>query len=222
MMSDDAALQSMVLAQLAWNPQVNAAHIGVSAHNGVVTLTGHVESYAVKAAVEAAARRVRGVRAIAEEIEVRLPADKKQADDQIAERAIRLLDWDIEVPHSRLDVKVEHGVVTLSGTVDYRFQRTAAEEAVQRLGGVRRVVNLIAVTPRPADEADRTLILGRIADALRRNAEIDAGRVRVDVDGDHVVLRGSVRSWAERRAAEDAAWATPGVVSVENAIGIVP
>lgn len=221
-MLDDTALQAMVVEQLAWNPQVNAAHIGVSAHNGVVTLTGYVDSYAAKAAVEAAARRVRGVRAIAEEIEVRLPADKKQADDQIAERAIRLLDWDIEVPHSRIEVKVEHGVITLSGNVDFRFQRSAAEEAVRRLGGVRRVVNLIAVTHQPNADADRTLILGRIADALRRNAEIDAGRIRVDVDGDHVILRGSVRSWAERGAAEDAAWATPGVVSVENAIGIAP
>jgi osmotically-inducible protein OsmY len=219
-MPDDATLQAMVMAELEWEPSLDAAHIGVAAKHGVVTLTGFVDNYAAKAAAERAASRVQGVKAIAEEIEVRLPNAVKHADDEIAERAVRILAWDIEVPRDRIHVKVEHGVVTLLGDVNFQFQRSAAEAAVRRLGGVRGVVNLIGVVPAAGSRTDPDLVQQKIENALRRNAEIEASHIRVSIDGSKITLRGQVRTWFERSVAENAAWAAPGVTEVRDELQV--
>ena len=221
-MNDDQVLRAAVMAELAWEPSVDAAHIGVTAHEGVVTLSGFVGSFAEKAAAERAASRVRGVRALAEEIEVRLPNEQKRADDEIAERALRMLAWDIEVPHERIKVKVEHGVVTLTGEVPRRFQREAAAADMRRLGGVRGVVNLIQVTPQVAQGVDPDLVKQKIEAALRRSAELEAEGVHIDVNGGQVTLRGTVRTWSERAVAESAAWAAPGVLQVFDDLQVHP
>ena len=221
-MPDDLTLQAMVMAELEWEPSLDAAHIGVTANQGVVTLNGYVDSYLAKGAAERAAARVQGVKAIAEEIEVRLPNHQKHADDEIAERAVRILNWDIEVPHDRINVKVEHGVVTLTGDVNYHFQRAAAETAVRRLGGTRGVINLIGVAPPAGLQADTDLVQQRIENALRRNAEIEASRIDVSVDGGKITLRGQVGTWFERSVAEHAAWGAPGVTEVKDELRVQP
>lgn len=221
-MPDDQTLRATVMAELEWEPSVDAAHIGVTAKDGVVTLSGFVDSYPGKAAAERAARRVRGVRAIAEEIEVRLPNDQKHADDEIAERALHILAWDVEVPHERIKVKVEHGMVTLEGDVAYQFQRAAAEADVRRLGGVTGVVNLMRVMQSAGRRPDADVIREKIERALRRNAELEAARLAVDVEGGRATLRGSVKTWWERDIAEGAAWAAPGVSQVKNEIEVRP
>ncbi len=221
-MQDDRALRAAVMAELDWEPSLDAAHIGVAANAGVVTLSGFVSSYAEKAAAERAARRVRGVRALAEEIEVRLPQFQKHGDDEIAERTLRILAWDVEVPDQNIQVKVEHGVVTLSGEVDRWFQREAAAADVRRLGGVRGVVNLLVVKPARPPAPDTNLVKEKIEAALRRSAELEAEGVDVEVQGGQVTLRGAVRTWAERMVAESAAWAAPGVTQVENALRVQP
>jgi osmotically-inducible protein OsmY len=221
-MPDDAALQTLVMDELNWEPSINAAHIGVSVAHGVVTLTGFVESYAAKAAAERAASRVHGVKAIAEELEVRLPNAQKHADDEIADRAVRVLTWDVEVPHERIHVKVEHGVVTLTGDVSHQFQKSRADAAINRLGGVRGVMNLIRVRPHAGLSMDADVVQQRIETALRRNAEIEASRIWVGVSGGTVTLQGQVRTWFERSVAENAAWAAPGVAEVKNELKIQP
>lgn len=219
-MPDDQSLRAAVMAELAWEPSVDAAHIGVTARDGIVTLSGFVDSFAAKAAAERAASRVRGVRAIAEEIEVRLSNHQKRADDEIAERVLRILAWDVEVPEERITVKVEHGVVTLTGDVGFQFQRAAAEAAVRRLGGVRGVVNLIHLTPAGAPAADPDLVREKIEAALRRSAELEADGVQVDVQDGRVRLSGRVRTWWERNVAESAAWSAPGVTQVSDELTV--
>jgi len=221
-MPDDLTLQAMVMAELEWEPSLDAAHVGVTAKNGVVTLSGFVDSYVAKSVAERAAARVQGVKAIAEEMEVRLPNHQQHADDEIAERAVRILNWDIEVPHDRLNVKVEHGVVTLTGDVNYQFQRAAAESAVRRLGGTRGVINLIRVVPPAGRSTDPDLVQQRIENALRRNAEVEASRIDVGVNGGKVTLRGQVRTWFERSVAEHAAWGAPGVTEVKDELRVQP
>ena len=221
-MSDDVALQARVMEELAWDPAVDPARIGVAARHGVVTLSGIVESFAVKAAAERAAGRVRGVRAIATEIEVRLPADHHRADAEIADRALRLLEWDVEVPHERIRLRVEHGLVTLTGEVGYHFQRAAAEADLRRLGGVRGVTNLIRVVPAEAPAVEPDLVRRQIEAALRRNAEIEAGGISVEIIAGRAILRGRVETWTERALAEIAALAAPGVTEVENALEVAP
>ena len=188
----------------------------MAVENGVVTLTGHVRSYAEKLAVERAVQRVRGVHGIAEEIEIRYPADKKTADDQIAERAVSSINWNAQVPKDAVLVKVEKGWVTLTGTVDWQFQRIAAESAVRRLSGVVGITNMITMKPqvRPTD------VKTKILDALKRNAELEADAIRVTVDNDTVTLEGKVKAWYERSIAERAAWSAPGVSKVEDRIAL--
>lgn len=221
-MSDDKQLQARVIDELDWEPSVDSAHIGVAAKNGVVTLTGFVPSYSEKAAAERAARRVVGVKAIAEEIEVRLPDAPKHADDEIAERATKILAWDIEVPDETISVKVETGLVTLTGTVAYQFQKAAAEADVRRLGGVRGVINLIRLEPVSRPSVDPDIIQQKIEAALRRSAEIEASRIWITADGGVATLRGQVRTWFERSAAENAAWSAPGISEVRNEISVQP
>jgi len=208
----DIGLRQYVLDELAFEPSVNAAHIGVAVESGVVTLSGHVGSYAEKIATERVVQRLKGVRAIAQEIEVRYPESKKTADDEIAKRALHIISWDTTVPDDRVKIKVQNGWITLSGEVEWNYQRTAAEEAVRKLSGVVGVSNLVGVRPR-VDGSDVKI---RIEEALRRNAEIEAEGVRVAVSGATVTLEGTVASWRERSVAEQAAWAIPGVGVVED------
>jgi osmotically-inducible protein OsmY len=217
-MSSDLELRQDVLDELEFEPSLNAAHIGVAANRGVVTLTGFVTSYGEKTAAERAVRRVKGVKAIAEEIEVRLPSDTKRADDEIAARAVDILKWQVGVPADRIAVKVEKGVVTLSGEVDWQFQKTEADHVVHKLSGVVGVANQIRVaSPIHASEVKE-----KIEKALRRTAELEASRIIVETEGGRVILRGKVRAWYERDIAERAAWSAPGVTEVQDRITIGP
>jgi len=208
-------LQQAVLAELLWEPSITAGHIGVTASNGVVTLSGHVENFAEKWAAEAAASRVKDVKAVAVEIEVELPFEMKRTDDQIAEALLDRLAWDVSVPKDRVKVKVENGWITLSGDVDWYFQSEAAAEACRRMHGVLSVVNLIVIKPpvRPSE------IHEKIKLALHRSW-YEPLNIAVRAEGGKVHLSGNVRSWYERRQAETAAWSAPGVTSVDDAITI--
>ena len=213
---DDHQLHQDVLDELDFEPSVNAEHIAVGVHAGVVTLTGSVLSYGEKLAAERAVRRVRGVKAIAEEIEVHLPSDKKVADVEIAERAVDILKWRVGLPAERIAVKVEKGIVTLTGEVNWRYQANDAGAAVHNLNGVSLVINQIHVKS-PVGVFE---IKDKIQQALRRSAELDASRITVQTDGSKVVLGGKVHAWFERGIAEQAAWSAPGVTDVQDQIQI--
>lgn len=212
----DLTLRENVLSELEFEPSVNAAHIGVAVEKGVVTLSGHVGSYAEKLAAERVVQRVKGVRAIAQEIEVRLPSDKKTNDDEIAQRALSVIAWDTTIPDRKLRIKVQDGWITLSGEVEWYFQRQGAEAAVRRLSGVAGVINLIAVKPR----IEAKDVKHRIENALLRNAELEAEQIHVEVSGGRVKLEGKVKAWHERDVAKRAAWAVPGVTAVEDHLAI--
>jgi len=215
---DDTTLQQNVIDELAWRPDIDSAHIGVTADNGVVTLSGYVGSYIQKSEAEEAARKVAGVRGIADELEVRYPGgDFGAKDDEIARRALNSLSWDASVPKDSVKVAVDGGMVTLSGQVGWQFERMAAQDAVSTLYGVIGVINSITLKsqPQPGD------VKSRIESALKRSAELDSDSVRVSVSGGTVTLDGSVDSWAAREAAEDAAWSAPGVRSVQDQLSVV-
>lgn len=215
-MNSDHQLRQDVLDELEFEPSVNPAHIGVSVHAGVVSLNGFVSSYAEKLAAERAARRVRGVKAIAEEIEVRLPSDKKFADDEIARRAVDILKWRVGLPADRIAITVEKGIVTLAGDVEWAFQRADAEAAIHKLSGVAGVTNLIRVRA-PVDVGE---VQEKIQKALHRSADLDASRISVETEAGRVILRGKVHSWYERDTAERAAWSAPGVSEVQDHIEV--
>ena len=213
----DSSLRQDIMDELDFEPGVNAAHIGVAANNGVVTLSGHVGNYTEKVAAEAAAKRVKGVRAIAQEIEVRYPFEKKTADDEIASRAVSILHWDAVVPPDAVQVKVQQGWITLTGSVDWDYQRKAAENEVRKLSGVAGVINQILIKPRmgPRD------IRRKIESALLRNAEVEAQNIKVSVmEFGHVSLKGRVHGWREREMVKNAAWSVPGVVAVQDLMTI--
>jgi osmotically-inducible protein OsmY len=217
-MKIDTDLQRDVLDELRWEPGLDAANIGVAVQDGVVTLTGTVPSYSQRWAAEQAAKRVYGVRALANEIQVRLTAPETPTDVDIARAARAVLDWDVALPADKIKVTVSDGRVKLEGEVEWQFQKTAAARAVRDLRGVKEVINLIMVKPK-AQPAD---LKAQIEVALRRQAELDARRISVETDGSKVILWGVVHSWAEREAAENAAWAAPGVTDVENRIKVMP
>lgn len=214
----DTKLQHDVLAELEWDPSVDASQIGVTAKDGVVTLTGVVSSFADKMAAERAAKRVYGVRAVANDIEVKLPGGTERSDTEIAAAAVNALKWDTSVPGEAITVTVRNGWITLEGEVEWFYQKDASERAVRLLKGVKGVVNNIKVKSRvkPGDIKDK------IEEAFKRNAEIDARRITVETQDGKVILSGRVRSWAERDEAEQAAWSAPGVTAVENHITVAP
>jgi osmotically-inducible protein OsmY len=217
-MKSDTQIQKDVIDELQWDPSVRDTEIGVAAKDGIVTLSGQVDSYAEKCAAERAAQRVSGVRAIADDLTVRLPESYARSDTEIAHAAIAALDWDIQVPDESVTAKVDNGWINLSGTVEWKYQRDAAERAVRYLTGVKGVSNLIQLRPKGPSTMEVTR---KIKSALHRAVERDAKRITVEAADGHVTLSGTVRSLAERQDAESAAWSAPGVTSVEDRITVV-
>jgi osmotically-inducible protein OsmY len=214
-MSDDALKQD-VLDELDFEPSIDAAHIGVAVDHGVVTLTGHVSTYAQKAATEAATRRVKGVKGIAQEIEVRPFGANATADDEIARRALNTLAWNTTIPDNAVQITVQRGWVTLTGSVTWQYQKSAATDAIHRLAGVVGISNNIEIKPH-LTSAD---VSKKIKSALIRSAEVEAQAIQVSVADGTVRLEGHVRTWSERMAAERAAWSIPGVTQVDDRISV--
>jgi osmotically-inducible protein OsmY len=208
----DQSLKQTVLDELAWDPSVNEAHVGVTAHGGVVTLSGHVGSYAEKCAAEHAVGRVSGVKAIAEELEIRYSHDGRHGDEDIAKQALNVLSWDLSVPKDKVKIKVEKGWITLSGDVHWFYQKNAAETDVRKLLGVMGVSNLIAIEP----VAQASDVQKKIKAAFGRNAEFEAENIVVSIEGGKVTLSGKVDSYYERTLAENTAWSAPGVTQVND------
>jgi len=213
---DDKQLQKSVSAALEWAPDVSSAHIGVAAKDGVVTLTGHVDRYAEKVAAERVASRIKGVRAIAEEIEVHYLGQATTDDEAIAVKAANILSWDTMLPSGRIAVKVEHGWVSLTGEVDWQYQRVLAEQGMHRLNGVKGISNQIELA-KQVQPADVTL---KVENALKRDSALEAAGIKVETENHTVTLSGHVRSWHDREVAERAAWSAPGVTYVVDRIAI--
>jgi osmotically-inducible protein OsmY len=214
---NDKDLRQNVLDELDFEPSIDSAEIGVAAENGVVTLTGHVPNYTQKMAAERATWRVKGVKAIAQKIDVRFPGEKKINDDEIAQRALNILAWNAAIPRDAVRVKVQNGWVSLTGQVKWNYQRTAAESEVRKLSGVTGVSNDIAL----AAMVDAVDVKQRILDSLKRHAAVEANRISIDIrEGGTVKIEGEVDNWDERQAVEHAVWSAPGVRTVEDHIRI--
>lgn len=214
----DEDIRAEVIEELQWGPRVQANEIGVAVKDGIVILTGWVDSYLKKVAAEEAAHRVPGVKAVANDIEVRLPAFPERTDADIAAAVVNALRWDAAIPFDKVDVMVSQGWVTLKGEVDYYFQKIDAERAAKRIAGVKGVTNLFTVRlhPLPSD------LKQSIDKALIRNAQTDAKHISIEVQGRRVILRGTVHSYTEKQVAEDTAWSAPSVTEVENQIVVMP
>jgi len=215
-MSTDSDLKRAVLDELRWEPSVDAAHIGVTANAGVVTLTGHVENYSQKLGAERATSRVKGVRAVAEEIEVKLPYDLKRSDEDIAAAAIDRLGWNSNIPDDAIQVKVAQGWVTLNGAVNWHFEKEAAEQDIRALSGVIGVSNLVLVKP----TINASNVKNDIEQALHRSWYYDPNTIQVNAEGGKIKLTGNVTTWNARSLAGSTAWSAPGALSVENAITV--
>jgi osmotically-inducible protein OsmY len=217
-MKTDSQVQSDVQTELKWQPSLSAAQIGVAAKDGVVTLSGQVDHYTDKTAAEHAAKNVYGVKAVANEIVVELPGSGKRTDADIAAAAVSALKWDFQVPENHVKVVVKDGWVTLEGTVDWQYQKDAAQRCVRYLTGVLVVTNSIGIKPRATSAG----VKGKIEDAFRRHADLDARRIGVETTNGTVTLTGTVSTWSERYEAETAAWASPGVTCVDDQLVVVP
>lgn len=216
-MRTDTDLKRDISDELKWEPSVGEREIGMAVKNGVVTLTGYVQSYAEKYAAERAVERIHGVKALANELQVKLPTSLIRSDTEIAHAAVSAMQWDIQVPDDHIKAVVQNGWITLEGDVEWQYQRSAAERSVRNLTGVKGVSNLISVKPKKprANEVSQ-----KIKNALKRQAEVDADRILVESHDGRIVLKGTVRSFAEKEEAELAAWSAPGVTNVEDQIAI--
>jgi osmotically-inducible protein OsmY len=215
-MKSDMQIQRDVMDELKFEPFLNASEIGVAVKEGVVTLSGRVDSYAKKLSAEKAAKKVVGVKAVAEDIQVGISPLSKKTDAEIAESIIHNLKWNTAVQDEKIKIKVENGNVTMEGEVEWEYQRSSAQRSIENLTGVHAVHNLVVVKPKVTD----TDIKEKIKAAFHRSATIDSGRVFVDVTGSLVTLHGVVRSFAEKDDAEKAAWSAPGVTAVESRLEI--
>ena len=215
-MKNDIQIQKDVIEELKWEPFLNASEIGVTVKNGIVTLSGHVDSYSKKLSAEKAAKRVAGVKAIAEDIQIGVSPVYNKTDPEIAEAVLNALKWHSAVQEEKIKIKVEDGNVNLEGEVEWEYQRTSAKTSIENLTGVRSVINFITVKPKitPSD------IQQKISAAFHRSATIDSGKITAEVMGTTVTLRGKICSFAEKEDAERAAWNAPGVTSVESKIEI--
>lgn len=216
-MKTDMELQKDVVDELRWEPRIKSDEIGVAVHDGVVTLTGNVADYAQRRLAAKAVERVAGVRAVAQELTVKVPSAYKRSDTDLARQVVNALAWDIEVPDQKITAKVDDGWVTLDGEVEWQFQRNAAERAVRYLTGIKGVTNLIRLKV----HATTYDVAAHIKAALHRSAEADARKIQVSAADGKVTLTGTVRSWPERADAERAAWSAAGVTSVDDRLSVV-
>jgi osmotically-inducible protein OsmY len=217
-MKSDSEIERDVKGELEWDPDLDATDTAVSVNEGVVMLSGFVRSFADKYEAEAAAKRVAGVAAVANDIEVRLPNVDQRPDPDIARETVDVVKSQLPISSGNIKTIVKNAWVTLEGEVEWQYQRQTAENAVRRLKGVKGVVNSIGLKPR-AEPAD---IKRKIEEAIKRSAEVDANRIQVETHGGEVILKGTVRSWIEREEAERAAWSAPGVVRVDDRIVVGP
>jgi osmotically-inducible protein OsmY len=217
-MKSDSEIERDVREELQWDPDLDAEDIAISVKNGVVTLAGFTHSYTNRLEAELAAKRVAGVHAVANDIEVRLPAIDQRPDPDIAKDAVAALKSELPISHDKIKVVVKDGWVTLEGTAEWQYQKTSAETAVRKVKGVKGVTNVVTVKPK----AQPTELKRKIQEAFKRNAELDANRIEVEANGSEVTLKGTVRSWIEREEAERVAWSAPGITKVEDRIVVSP
>jgi osmotically-inducible protein OsmY len=217
-MKSDSEIERDVKEELKWDPDLCADDIAISVKNGVVTLAGFTPSYTDRLEAEKAVKRVAGVHAVANDIEVRLPAIDQRPDPDIARDAVAALKAELPISHDRIKVIVKDGWITLEGAVEWQYQKTTADSAVRKVKGVKGVTNVITVKPKvqPSD------LKRKIQEAFKRSAEVDADRITVEANGSEVILKGTVRSWIEREEAERVAWSAPGVSKVEDRIVVSP
>jgi osmotically-inducible protein OsmY len=217
-MKSDSEIERDVKEELKWDPDLYADDIAISVKNGVVTLAGFTPSYTDRLEAEKAAKRVAGVHAVANDIEVRLPAIHQRPDPDIARDAVAALKAELPISHDRIKVIVKDGWISLEGTAEWQYQKTAADAAVRKVKGVKGVTNVITVKPK----VQPSEIKRKIQEAFKRSAEVDADRITVEANGSEVILKGTVRSWIEREEAERVAWSAPGITKVEDRIVVSP